>query len=54
MGDWLIDERWIARFLCREPEPDNYGYAIESHRAKYRTYFVAMQQMLIDGYATDG
>ena len=54
MGDWFIDELLFARFLCREPEPDNYGYAIKSHRLKYRTYFVAMQQMLIDAYATRG
>jgi hypothetical protein len=54
MGDWLIDERWFARFLCREPDPESHGYAIESHRAKYRTFSVAMQQMLIDAYVTRG
>jgi hypothetical protein len=54
MGDWLIDEREFARFLCREPEPDNYGYAIASHRSKYRTSFVATQQMLMDAYVAYG
>jgi len=54
MGDRLIDELLFARFLCREPGPESYGYAIESHRAKYRTYSVATQQMLIDAFVTRG
>jgi hypothetical protein len=54
MGDRLIDELLFARFLCREPDPESYGYAIESHRAKYRTCSVAMQQIFIDAYVTRG
>jgi hypothetical protein len=54
MGVWLIDELMFAKFPCREPGPGIYGYAIESHRTKYRIHSVAMQQMLIDAYATGG